>query len=254
MKNIIAICVAVAAMQTALAEHTPVHPSKMAAYIQKTGGLIDPPADSRKVVVLDARIEHKTALTNNLKIAGRFMEFGYEVKDIAIDKGKSPLSIAMNERKNGAGAVLLYYEDETMPVLSVFPEDAITLLNVKPLFDKDENVFLRRQNKEFWRALAFSLGGYGGTTQGPTVLSPAYSLKDLDEIRATSLAPTQLGAVGVAKSKLHIYGTRQVPYSRACREGWAPAPTNDAQRAVWDRVHAIPATPMKIEFDKKKGR
>ena len=34
----------------------------------------------------------------------------------------------------------------------------------------------------------------------------------------------------------------------------APAPTNEFQKAVWDKVHAIPQNPMKIEFDPKKGR
>ena len=39
------------------------------------------------------------------------------------------------------------------------------------------------------------------------------------------------------------------PYFKACEEGWAPAPTNEYQRAVWEKVHAIPDKPMKIEFD-----
>ena len=47
---------------------------------------------------------------------------------------------------------------------------------------------------------------------------------------------------------------RRTIYRRACQEGWAPAPTNDVQKAIWDKVHAIPKTPMKIEFDPKKGR
>jgi hypothetical protein len=43
-------------------------------------------------------------------------------------------------------------------------------------------------------------------------------------------------------------------YKQACKEGWAPAPTNEYQKAIWDKVHEPPATPMKIEFDPKKGR
>ena len=254
MRTILTLCAIFAAVNAAFAEHTPVHPSKMEQYIQKTGGVIDPPADSRKLVVLDARVECKIAFTNNLRAASRFMEFGYVVKETTLKNGESPLDMAREERKNGAGAVVFYCEDKTMPTLSVYPEEAIVVLNVKPLFDKDELVFQRRLNKEFWRALAFALGGYGGTTQGPTVLAPVFTLNDLDALRASSLSPTQLGSVNLAKSKLRIYGTRQVPYSRACREGWAPAPTNDVQRAVWNKIYAMPKTPMKIEFDPKKGR
>ena len=43
-------------------------------------------------------------------------------------------------------------------------------------------------------------------------------------------------------------------YYEACEQGWAPAPTNDIQKAILDKVHAIPANPIKIKFDPKKGR
>ena len=54
-------------------------------------------------------------------------------------------------------------------------------------------------------------------------------------------------AYGVTPGNIETYET-------ACCQGWAPTPTNDLQKAIWDKVHAIPATPMKIEFDPKKGR
>ena len=34
-------------------------------------------------------------------------------------------------------------------------------------------------------------------------------------------------------------------------EGWSPSPTNDVQRAIWEKVHAIPDKPLTIEFDPK---
>ena len=54
--------------------------------------------------------------------------------------------------------------------------------------------------------------------------------------------------------KCGVTPLRIATYRQACREGWAPAPTNDVQKAIWDKVHAIPKSPMKIEFDPKKGR
>ena len=41
-------------------------------------------------------------------------------------------------------------------------------------------------------------------------------------------------------------------YKTACREGWAPAPTNDVQKAIWDKVHAMPTEPIKIKPEEKK--
>ena len=43
-------------------------------------------------------------------------------------------------------------------------------------------------------------------------------------------------------------------HKKACQEGWAPAPTNDVQKAIWEKVHAIPDKPMTIEFDPKKDK
>jgi hypothetical protein len=53
---------------------------------------------------------------------------------------------------------------------------------------------------------------------------------------------------------LGMASERKVPYVKACKEGWAPAPTNEFQKAIWDKVHSTPKNPMKIEFDPKKGK
>ena len=45
-----------------------------------------------------------------------------------------------------------------------------------------------------------------------------------------------------------VYST----YRKACEEGWAPAPTNDVQKAIWDKVHAMPTEPIKIKPEEKK--
>ena len=49
--------------------------------------------------------------------------------------------------------------------------------------------------------------------------------------------------------KLGVAVRRRVSYHKACEERWAPAPTNDIQRAIWDKVHAIPDKPITIKFD-----
>ena len=59
--------------------------------------------------------------------------------------------------------------------------------------------------------------------------------------------------IGVA-NRLGILPVRTTTYLQACQEGWAPMPTNAVQKAIWEKVRAIPQSPMKIEFDPKKGR
>lgn len=43
-------------------------------------------------------------------------------------------------------------------------------------------------------------------------------------------------------------------YRQACKEGWAPAPTNEIQQAIWNQVRQLPTNPIKIEFDESKGK
>ena len=46
--------------------------------------------------------------------------------------------------------------------------------------------------------------------------------------------------------------TKASTYRKACQEGWALAPTNDVQKAIWKEVHSIPDKPMTIEYKPKK--
>jgi hypothetical protein len=53
-----------------------------------------------------------------------------------------------------------------------------------------------------------------------------------------------------------IERAERMTYEVACREGFAPAPTNDIQKAIWERIKADkergPTNPLKIPMPKKK--
>ena len=77
------------------------------------------------------------------------------------------------------------------------------------------------------------------------------SLRKLD----TSIDTIPVDMVNYYQEYLKTLGvtTRAVTsYKTACKEGWAPAPTNDVQRAIWDKVHAMPTAPIKIKPEEKK--
>ena len=56
-----------------------------------------------------------------------------------------------------------------------------------------------------------------------------------------------------AVEKLGIPDEREVPYVKALREGWAPAPTNDAQRAAVQKWEEVKAKRAEKEAAKRKG-
>ena len=67
-----------------------------------------------------------------------------------------------------------------------------------------------------------------------------------------------LPKVSGAARALGIIPCRRLIYEDACREGWAPAPTNDYQKAIWESVKAEqskdPEKAIKIKYDPKKGK
>ena len=76
------------------------------------------------------------------------------------------------------------------------------------------------------------------------------SPRDLDLIQEDSYG---VEAIMTLEKTLPYYGVmpwKVATYKKACREGWAPAPTNEYQQAIWDKVHAIPTDPIKIKYQK----
>ena len=228
----------------------PVPPDKMAEFNAKTGGMIDPPPGGKALVLLDAREKDSSTLSNLLFAAELQLAISCEERDIRLAAADDPVKTAFAARRDGAGAVVLFYEREGCPVLTSFPEDAVALVNLQPLQDPTYNVYRRRLVKEFWRSVALALGGYGNQMQMMSALQAAFSVKDLDEVPGVSLSPLQINAIHNAKGKLGIYGKKSVPYSKACREGWAPPPTNDVQRALYERF-SDPASRFRRDFRPK---
>ena len=143
------------------------------------------------------------------------------------------------------------------PGLIVAPEEGWAVVNIAPLAAGQDGKlnFARRVRKEIYRAFGMVAGGCGSSYQG-NLLDPIRTPDDLDMYPESDLQMPidMLQKMPKFCDKFGVRPWRMTTYRRACHEGWAPAPTNDYQKAIWDKVHAVPATPMKIEFDPKKGR
>lgn len=89
-------------------------------------------------------------------------------------------------------------------------------------------------------------------------MNPLYSLDDLDALKNDMISPEGLSGMNLCFKKLGITPYRRVSYRDACREGWAPAPTNEFEKVIWEKVKAEnskePTKGLKIKYDPKKGR
>ena len=62
--------------------------------------------------------------------------------------------------------------------------------------------------------------------------------KELDAIPEESYGVDALMALRNGLPNYGVMPWHQTTYKRACREGWAPAPTNEFQKAIWEKTKA----------------
>jgi len=141
------------------------------------------------------------------------------------------------------------------PMLVTAPEDGWAIVNVDRIASDNPttDALASRVRKEILRGFAFVTGGAYLTRADP-LMRDVKSPKDLDRLQAEQFGLEIVTHVLESSSFYGLKPWKQTTYLKACQEGWAPAPTNEYQKAIWDKVHAAPSAPMKIEFDPKKGR
>lgn len=151
-----------------------------------------------------------------------------------------------------AAVVVVRAEKDATATMLVAPEDAWAVLDVGRLA-KDgagKDVLAERVRRELWRTTAIMLGASDSTFR-PCLLEPVHSLSDLDSLKAKVVCPEPLGSIQRNAKKLGCGSPVYTTYRVACQEGWAPPPTNDLQKAIWERARAEkergPSNPLQIK-------
>ena len=113
------------------------------------------------------------------------------------------------------------------------------------------SLLVARVRKEIMRSLAFVTGGAYMTTMDP-LMRDVTKPGDLDALPSEELG---LEILNKFPSAAPCYGLKPwhvSTYAKACQQGWAAAPSNDVQKAIWNKVHQIPTEPLKIKPETKK--
>lgn len=142
-------------------------------------------------------------------------------------------------------------EDGDKTILSA-PEQRWGRLNLRPLTadSPDKAKLALRVQKEFWRLGAFVLGAGYSNWEG-CLMRPISTLAALDRAPAAP-CPEPFNQMMDSARAAGLGVKKTVSYRQACSEGWAPAPTNDVQKAIWNEIHALPSEPIKIKPETKK--
>ena len=212
---------------------------------QRVGGFIEKPSTSKGSIVyvncqqkapkswIDESIAYFSEVT---KFKVNYAEGSFDIK--------SPKVVGE--------ASIFIIEDETLPAILVAPESRWALVNIAPIAKEQRPVFFeQRTKKELSRAFAYLCGATGSKferslTRGIT------SQAELDKNYDYELPMDIVQRFWDYMKPLGVLPAQRATYMKACQEGWAPAPTNDVQKAIWDKVHAMPTEPLKIKPETKK--
>lgn len=149
-------------------------------------------------------------------------------------------------------ATLFIVNDATLPAVLSAPESKWAMVNVRNLKNGlgAKEAFLRaRVQKELTRGFAL-LAGAQSSNYPNSIMGPVRNEKDLDQFPDWRLAVDVVARFKPYLSAFGIAPAEEATYRRACQEGWAPAPTNEYQKAIWNQTHEIPTEPLKIEYKK----
>lgn len=174
----------------------------------------------------------------------------YEIKDgepVTVETA----SAARN--RLGLGVAVFIVDNPSYPALLPAPEDGWAIVNVARLAadNPEPDKLARRLRKECARAYAF-VSGAANVNQHGGVMGAVAGIEGLDALPGDLLPRESILKFEPQLKLLGVEPYVQASYRTACEKGWAPAPTNDVLKAIWDDVHAAPTKPIIIKPETKK--
>jgi hypothetical protein len=211
-------------------------PTIQSNVLARTGGLVYAPASGPAIVVLDTQKRIPAAtVAETVKQIQTLLRLPFSVR---CQVGTEPIADASAVLAGTNIAVVIVVCDyKSYPSLLVAPEKRWALVNVAALGDDNakEALVAERVHKEIWRAFGCVMGA-ANSTQSNCLLKPVFSLSELDSLDAKMLAADNLNRILNLSKTIGMKPSRPNTYRKAVEEGWAPAPTNECQKAIWNEL------------------
>lgn len=218
-----------------------------AAIYKRTGGKVKKPGVQRgKLVYVNAQkrapqewlVDNAKTFADHTRIEIQVAEGSFEFP---------------NPKIIGEGS-LFVIDDPKLPSLLHAPESRWVMVNVAPLAKgagEKPAYFAARVQKELTRGFSL-LAGTQTSNYPDSLLGCVTKPEDLDHFADCRLPVDILQRFAPYIAGYGVTPYTLVTYRKACEEGWAPAPTNDVQKTIWEKVHALPSEPIKIMPETKK--
>ena len=220
--------------------------------LKKTGGFIHQPAEGPQTLLVDARAKPTATIDEVARVYQLATHLDAQVAKEARGDA-APLDFAKATMSAAKPLMLVMVVDgvPNQPILSVFPEERVGIVNADKLKGGDDpSAPEMRVMKETWRAIGF-VGGLGFSPAENDIMQPLYSLKELDANRYPFIQPMNMARMYKMWKRFGVKKERRIPYRVAVQEGWAAQPTNEYQKAIWEQVKADkergPTNPITIQ-------
>ena len=232
---------------------TPEQRAKLVAARQRqTGGLVEIKGRGFLAVLNGAAGVKDAEIRESVQPVADFVR-GLRIE---VRPAKFSLATAKAEReKSGAGACVFVTEDPALPMSLVALEECWGMVNLAPLRAgaPDEAKLAARFRKELIRISSVVFSG-AKSQYRTSPLQTVRSVAELDRTVGDAYGIDTLMNVVKNLPDLGVEPDKRITYMAACQQGIAPAPTNDVQKAIWDKVHSLPTAPIKIAPEARKVR
>jgi predicted Zn-dependent protease len=209
----------------------------------KAGGFIDKPGEGAAIEIVDTRKDSDGSANRVKEVLDTMLRLPSVVEAAELAVGTNAYDFAVRKlNADKSLMVVLLVDSGQLPSLAVFPEDRVAVVNARKVkFGADEKDGRQRMIREIWRAIGF-IGGTGYATTDNCVMQPIMSPLELDALEWQVLNPSNAPRMDKFLRKHKVRRGHRMTYRKAVEQGWAPPPTNDLQKAVWDEVKASNAT------------
>lgn len=220
----------------------------MARRMRMTGGMIAKPgAQKGRIAFVCAQDKFpQLAVQDIAKQLAALSRF-----DIVCVAAKSGVAGDEVLKQAQAEVAVILVSDSKTPLMLLAPEEGWAMVNVAKIPSGDK--FKAGCCKELLRAFAMLCAG--GVSQMPGNVLSEPRLQDTYDLENTLPKDVTFRMAKYLKSR-GVTASSMTTYKSACEQGWAPAPTNDIQKAIFERVKADkergPTNPITIKPPAKK--
>lgn len=218
--------------------------------MHRFGGLLfDTRRQKGKVAIVNAQ---SSASSEWLKEAADIF-----AKDVMITLEVVPGSFSFPKPELRGEVTVFIVDDPAMPMSLAALEEHWAMVNVALLKTDKTPFFKARVMKMATRAIALLLGG--ADSQYPLCLmGNVNNVTDIDKFMDSRLPVDVVDRFKKNMPPLGIRPYEITTYRKACDEGWAPAPTNEYQKVIYEKAKAeqseTPTNPITIKPGQKPKR